>query len=383
MSIETSEVAELLDSIAQKYPPSRIATAQAKYKNLWDFSTPFTAPPIAIHRGVIMDGKSHPAHHTQEERQATLTEKLRHIAALADIQDDYTPVLTLDVGAYIIGNAFGAKPAYRSKLYLTKPLIFSSADAANLPDFSPQGENFLMRKVFTMLQFMKEQTAGRIPINIHTPQGPLETLSVMWESTDFMISLLTEPEIVDTAMAKVFAAYRYYLRAQMKIIGSELLRSNFAMSYTSRPANTGIGVGEDLLALISSEVFARFSPIYKTIADDFGSLLIHSCGDPSHQLENLLAMPEVKGFHFSQVPPEKYVARLTRPLVIHSPNDWRDLAALENFVRLAKEYDLRFCLQIQSLDDAMQVGKDTTKYELAKVAEMYSAVRAVVNRYYG
>ncbi len=379
---ENLSIDQLLQFIEDKYPPARIAASRARYENLWDVSVPFAGPPISIHRGVIMDGLRHPAYHTMSEMEATLREQLSHIAAMADIHDDYMPVLTLDTGAYIIGNAFGAEPIYKSNMYQIRHVIFSAEDAERLPDFNPDAENYLMRKVFAMLRFMRERTHERIRINMHTPQGPLETLGVMWDATDFMISLLEEPAVVRAAMEKVRVAYKYYLDTQKEIIGDGLLQCNYAMSYTHRPQGTGIGVGEDVMATISAEVFSGFLDVYARIAEDFGPLLVHSCGDPSHQLENLCGTGVVDAIHFSQVDPGRYFDRLPRHLVIHSPNDWADMAALEDFVRMARERELRFCIQIQSLGDCMQVGDDVSRYDVALVSGMYERIGEIVRKYY-
>lgn len=49
-------IQELLDRIEEKYPPERIAAAERKWRNLWDFNQPFSQPPAVLHRGRSIDG---------------------------------------------------------------------------------------------------------------------------------------------------------------------------------------------------------------------------------------------------------------------------------------------------------------------------------------
>lgn len=372
------QVKQLLDQIESAYPKDRLSRAKEKYNALWDFATPFIAPPVCIHRGVIYDGWIHPAYHTEAEMEATLLSKLQMIVELADVDDDYIPVLTLDTGAYIIGNSFGAAPEYNDEKYLVRPIIDTPDQAAELPFFDPVGENFYMNKVFDMLRYMRDQTEGRIPINIHTPQGPLETLSTIWDANDFMVSLLTEPDAIVQCLGKVVEAQVWYIRKQMAILGDQA-QFNFAMSYNHRPAGTGIGVGEDIISIISPDLFDLFAPTYRRLASEFGDLLIHSCGNPAHQIENIVAMPEITGLHFSQQEPEDYFEKITRPIVVHSKNDWRDFADLEHFVLEAGKHHIRYNLQFQSLEKFMQIGDDVKSVDPSAVQFLMEKVTKILN----
>ncbi len=233
-----------------------------------------------------------------------------------------------------------------------------------------------------MFQFMKEETEGKININIHTPQGPLDTLSTMWESSNFMISLRLNPEEVIQGLEKVTEAIIYYIKKQSEILGDDIGQYNFAMNYNHRPKGTGIGIGEDIIALISPEAFKILIPFYKEISAHFGNLLIHSCGNPSHQLDNICNMEGITGLHLSQLKPEQYFDKITKALVVQSRNDWDDFKDVEYFVKQAKRYKLRFNIQIQSLEKYMQVGDHTDSYDLDLVKKMLKQVKNVVNILY-
>lgn len=374
-------IQDLVKKIGDKYPHERIAKSMVKYNQLWDIHQSFHIPPIALHRGTIMDGKRHPAYHTQDEMYNTLIRELRHIVNLADIQDDYIPALTMETGAYIIGESFDAPRFYQDNMYFIKPIIHTATDVDNMPDFDPEGTNYYMNKVFEMLRFMQDKTQGELFINIHGVQGPIDTLETLWESNDFFTSLLLHPDKVSRAISKLKPAFHYYLSQQYKILGDNAL-SNFALQYTYRPKNTGIGIGEDQLATISPDILDLVFPFYQFLADEFGGLLIHSCGNPSHHIETLCKQDYIRGFQFSQLQPENYFPLMGPRRVIQSRNDWTDLVELEQYIRSARNHSIRYALQFQSLGEYMQKGDNIDDYDIDKMKELFIRVRELVRKHY-
>jgi hypothetical protein len=297
---------------------------------------------------------------------------------MSDIDDDYLPVLTLDTGAYILAEAFGGERIRTGSMYMIRHFLHSEEDARNLRPFNPHGENHYMNMVFETLRFFRDATEGRIPINIHTPQGPLETLGCMWESTEFYPALIEEPGMVMEALVKVLDAYIYYVRRQIEIIGSDRVRFGYAMSYTHRPAGSGIGVGEDVIATIGPDSFRLTLPIYERIAEEFGPILLHSCGNPGQQLPVVMETPVIQGFHFSQLNAEDFMPHITRPMALHSRNDWQSFEQVETYARAAKETHQRIAYQFQSLADWMQVGVDRLNYDPVRMNEMFLKVRDII-----
>ena len=370
-------IQELLDRIEEKYPPERIAAAERKWRNLWDFNQPFSQPPAVLHRGRSIDGVMHYPIETPEERRRLLELKLQDILLLAEIEDDYIPVLFLDAGAYILAEAFGGERSREKELYITSPFLMTEEEIAAMPEFRPEEEHRYAQMVFETLRLFREETAGRIPINIHTPQGPLETFGCMCDSSCFFLALLDDPAAVMKALNKVVDGYIWYIRRQLEILG-EQARFNFAMSYTPRPSGTGIGVGDDVMATISPECFRLTQPLYERIAGEFGGILLHSCGNPAHQLPLIMENRAIRGIHFSQLEAEEFMPRISRPVVVHSRNDWKDFDQLAGYARTAKQYRLRIAYQFQSLGQWMQVGDDRTRYNPGRMREMFLRAAEII-----
>lgn len=181
-----------------------------------------------------IDGVMHYPIETPEERRRLLELKLQDILLLAEIEDDYIPVLFLDAGAYILAEAFGGERIRENELYITSPFLMTEEEIAAMPEFRPEEEHRYAQMAFETLRLFREETAGRIPINIHTPQGPLETFGCMCDSSCFFLALLDDPAAVMKALNKVVDGYIWYIRRQLEILG-EQARFNFAMSYTPAP----------------------------------------------------------------------------------------------------------------------------------------------------
>lgn len=379
MPDSSARIKNLLEQIEQKYPLARLADSRRKWEDLWDLKKEFRMPPVVLHRGRMSDGSRHPAHHDSDSRAATLIQKLEDIVAMADIEDDYIPVITLDTGAYILAEAFGGERVYTGGMYIIHPFLETEEDVELLAPFDPDADHHYMNMVFDTLRFFSEATEGRIQINIHTPQGPLETLGCMWESTGFYMALIDNPELVLGALHKITEGYIYYIKRQKDLIGKDRVQFNYAMSYCHRPAGTGIGVGEDVIATIGPDLFELTLPIYERIAEQFGPILLHSCGNPRQQLPTVMETAAIQGFHFSQLNAGDFMPGVTRPMVMHSRNDWESFEQLEEYAGVARQFGHRIAYQFQSLADWMCVGTDKSSYDPIRQNEMFLKVKEILN----
>ncbi|MFH1929206.1 MAG: hypothetical protein ABIK79_13690 [Chloroflexota bacterium] len=65
------------------------------------------------------------------------------------------------------------------------------------------------------------------------------------------------------------------------------------------PDGYGIGVSEDLLALISPPLFEEFAlPYNNRLSEEFGGLVIHSCGNFVHNLDGLAKIKDLRAINF-------------------------------------------------------------------------------------
>ena len=65
------------------------------------------------------------------------------------------------------------------------------------------------------------------------------------------------------------------------------------------PDRLGIQISEDLLSVVSPDIFKEFAlPYNNYISEEFNGILLHSCGDFSHNFNNILKHRNLRGINF-------------------------------------------------------------------------------------
>ncbi|MCL2701065.1 MAG: hypothetical protein FWE88_05160 [Phycisphaerae bacterium] len=129
---------------------------------------------------------------------------------------------------------------------------------------------------------------GRNDIRFVTPdfQGPLNTAAQIVKQDEFLIALYTEPRKVHEFLARVTDTLVEFLRrlmAQVRVDGG-------CWPYMWIPQEIGVVVTEDLMPLLSPELYKEFGlPYLKRISDEFGGVFVHSCGQWTHNAKVLAA----------------------------------------------------------------------------------------------
>jgi hypothetical protein len=121
----------------------------------------------------------------------------------------------------------------------------------------------------------------RHDIRFVTPdfQGPLNTAVQIMKQDEFLIALYTEPKKVHEFLARVTDTLIEFIRR----LQSQLRVDGGLWPYIWLPKEFGVVVTEDLMPLLSPELYAEFGiPYLKRISDEFGGVFVHSCGQWTH-----------------------------------------------------------------------------------------------------
>ncbi|MHB9108310.1 MAG: uroporphyrinogen decarboxylase/cobalamine-independent methonine synthase family protein [Armatimonadota bacterium] len=119
-------------------------------------------------------------------------------------------------------------------------------------------------------------------------QGTLNTAGLIVEQQELLIGMHSEPEKVHAFLEKVctfLIDYGQYLIRETngKVCGN-------IWPYTFLPAELGMSFTEDLMPLLSPELYLEFGiPYVKRLNEAFGGVQIHCCGDWGRHAENLHA----------------------------------------------------------------------------------------------
>jgi hypothetical protein len=88
------------------------------------------------------------------------------------------------------------------------------------------------------------------------------------------------------------------------------------------------------------------------------------------------------GIHFPQLNAEDFMPRITRPMVLHSRNDWSSFEQFQQYAMVAKQYNMRIAYQFQSLGNYMQVGTNRFHYDTKLMNELFIGIQRILGKIY-
>ena len=196
------------------------------------------------------------------------------------------PRVTIDFGTISTASYWGGKifkPEGGRKWI--DPVIHSVDDIKNLESASPESGDAAMATV-VWKNVCKELDTTTLPCSLLDIQGPLNTLSLMWEQQDFMMTMYDNPNAVHKALDMVTDHLIGLIRGMLAAIPAVEAP---LWPFIWLPPDIGIGITEDYMPLLSPELYLEFGiPYVKRLSDEFKGVFIHCCGQFSHHIDNLV-----------------------------------------------------------------------------------------------
>jgi hypothetical protein len=150
--------------------------------------------------------------------------------------------------------------------------------------------------ILELIDYFVAETGGRYPIALADSQGPLDTAYLIWESSAFMLAMYTNPKEVHHLMRLVTDLIIAYVKEQ-RARSPQFLPSHCPPLWM--PEGQGISISEDCSAVLSPKLYREFSlPYINELSEEFGGVLIHSCGNFVHQFDNLAKVHNLRGLNF-------------------------------------------------------------------------------------
>lgn len=181
-----------------------------------------------------------------------------------------------------------------------------NADAVydlGLPDPAKSGMNTL---AFERINYFQEHS--RHPLRLVNVPSPLVAASQIWEYQSFITGMLINPKAVHALLEKVTKAIIESVRLQLKIINRI-----FSLTHEPwyQPPEVGLRVSDDTAAVLSPDTYLEFGvPYNNQLAEVFGGLVVHSCGDITHILPGMLKIKGLRGIDF--VPQQNDLDRVVK-----------------------------------------------------------------------
>jgi hypothetical protein len=215
-----------------------------------------------------------------------------------NIGDDFVPHLQPQGGVTVFASAFGCPvDFFDHTLPWAHPVIGADDPPEKVYDLAPPAVDAgQLGDMLAYTDYFVAETAGRYPVAITDLQGPLDTAYLVWESSAFMMAMHTTPREVHHLMRLVTDLIIRYVKAQ-RARAPEFLPCHFPPLWL--PDRRGISVSDDGLAVIGPALYREFClPYMNELSEEFGGVMIHSCGNFAHQFDNLEQVHQLRGINF-------------------------------------------------------------------------------------
>ncbi|MCL2700228.1 MAG: uroporphyrinogen decarboxylase family protein [Phycisphaerae bacterium] len=210
---------------------------------------------------------------------------------------DWLPFLDTFVDVVMIAEAFGCEVVYTE-----------GADpwcTAALPDISgvwnlkpaPLGTSYMVRRLNEWVDYAQRHLGTDVPLWTVDVQSPFSVAAHIVEPTELMMACVTDPKAVHHLVNMVAE----YSIQQMQQHIQQMEHPNFpGRNYPSISDNIGICIADDTpLIMLSPEMYREFAlPYNSMVSRALGGCHIHSCGNYSHNMDNLLRIDGVRSVQF-------------------------------------------------------------------------------------
>lgn len=221
------------------------------------------------------------------------------------IEDDYVPIRPTYLGTGVFPSAFGSPVQFFENADpWAEPAITTNPDDVYSLD-QPSITDGLLQRVLDLTQFAATRDVpvgnGQVRVRVTDVQGPLDVAYLVWKSEEFMIGLLKHPQEAHVLMQKCTDLVIDFVTEQRRLIkslGAEFVPCHYPPIWM--PDGLGITVSDDCAALLSPRVYEKFAlPYLNQVSEAFGGVVVHSCGDFSHNLKNLEKVHNLRGIDFA------------------------------------------------------------------------------------
>jgi uroporphyrinogen-III decarboxylase len=254
----------------------------------------------------------YPRHEIFYSREKNLISQLANINRTLIHETDYVPFLDPFEGVTVLAEAFGCKvevPLYGDP-WIREPLIHQNHDDVWFLK-KPESSNHIYTRTLETLRFFEENTGFAIPVGATDPQGPLDVASLIWNNSYFLQSCLLHKKEVHHLLNIITDAFIEFYTMQYECLRNPAYPVH---SFQLVNSNDGISISDDEAVLLSPELFEEFGvPYLSRIADSFGGLYYHCCGDFGHILDKILCIEGLRAINGHLSPNElkpEYIVKI-------------------------------------------------------------------------
>lgn len=308
-----------LDYVLELLKPDleRVELGRKRQASVWrgeepDY-IPIIPPPI-----YVPEKEKFPSYNLKEQfydPEKMLIMHLWELVGRARLPGDAQLSMRANLGTGFVASIFGLNQIIFDdimpwlKEHLSKEKILSiDPEEINMDFVKDKG---LVPTAIEYINFFKEKLDGKAHVYLSDTQGPLDIAHLVYGDTLFT-DIYDDPDFVHHLLRITTNAYISVSKLLKEVIGEPLDSGYHGPLYME---NGGVRCCEDTTTLFSRKIFKEFvAPYIAEALKPFGGGWVHFCGSGHQFLEDLLAMPEVKGINFGN--PERYDYYSTMNLIL-------------------------------------------------------------------
>lgn len=330
-------IAEKLAQIGELFPPERVHASKERITAIWRGEKPKGRYPYVYYP---ISFNYYDDAHTAEQR---LLVTLDEIILRGQFDDDFIPAIFPGCKQSTIPSMFGAKELVCGRDYCSEKLIARAVDVYELCEPCIAKESVAAYWI-DMQEYLYGETEGRLGIHITDMQGPADVCGQLWGYDNLFISAYTDPAEYGLIMEKATDAFLVLWNRQKEILKDAFIGTHL-FGWSWAPGGLGASVSADSIVMVSPDFFDEFyAPYLNRISDATGGLILHSCGDFGHLMQNLYRLHNIRGLNAGQMTVQEMLeAGLDDRLAVIAQSKVEDA---ETMFELARENGLRMDLTI-------------------------------------
>jgi len=327
-------VKEKLDQVEALYPKKRVEKSKERWTKLWNGEKDYDRYPFVLYPSSFSwyDAVDGP----EERLRKTLDELIVH----GQFDDDFIPSLFPGCRQSTIPNILGADEVEIDGDFTCKKILEDPNDVYSLP--APNVDCEVATGWYEMQKYFIKETEGRLPVHVVDMQGPVDAAAQIWSYDDLFVCAYTDPDEYHHLMKHVCDAFSMFWEKQMEVCGEHFVGTHL-FGWDWMPPNMGASISADSLAMVSGEFYEEFfKPHLERVSKRFGGLVVHSCGNFTQTIPNLVKTEGVRAINASQLTAKELVdAGINNDTLVIATLDINDA---EETAALIKEHDLRMSI---------------------------------------
>ncbi|MDR1375158.1 MAG: hypothetical protein LBJ24_09325 [Treponema sp.] len=333
-------VREKLKQVRDLYPTERLNASKARIMDMWQGRRPKGRLPYLF---TPLQAEYYGRAYDKEEG---LRSFLDEFIARGFINDDYIPGFFPGCKQSAAPAMFGVEEVVKGIDYTCDHILTCPEDIDKLPDPDLKVSGSV-RYYLDIEKYYLEECEGEIPVHVCDMQGPVDVAGQLFGYDNLFLCAYDDEKRFHTLLDKCVQAFILLWDAQRMLLGDHFVGIH-TWGWNWVPPEHGASLSADSIVMVSDEFFREnYLPHLKPVADKFGKLIIHSCGQFDAVTPAMGNCEFVQAINSSEMPVDALIAAgwpRNKVIIVR-----QNISTAEKAFTQTREEDLRVDLSIDGL----------------------------------